>query len=52
MILRLQEGLRTQVERSEELNNRLMFYLEKEERMKETVLLMELESKKIVEFLS
>ena len=29
-----------------------MFYLEKEERMKETVLLMELESKKIVEYLA
>jgi hypothetical protein len=40
--MRLQDGLRTQVERSEQLNNRVMHFIEKEERMKETLILLEL----------
>lgn len=52
LIIRLQEGLRTQVERSEQLSNRVMYFMEKEERMKETLLLLELESRKVMDLLA
>jgi hypothetical protein len=52
LISRLQEGLQTQVVRSEQLNNRVMHFIEKEERMKETLLLLELESRKVMDLLA
>lgn len=40
------------MERSEELNNRVMHFLEKEERMKETLVMLELESRKVMDLLA
>lgn len=47
----LQEGLNTQIERTELLNNKLITYFEKDERMKDLASILEDEQRRITELM-
>lgn len=51
LILMLQEGLTTQIERTELLNNKLITYFEKDERMKDLASILEDEQRRITELM-
>lgn len=47
LIIKLQEGLNAQIERTESLNGKLFTYFEKDEKMKDLTLLLEEEERKM-----
>lgn len=51
LIQRLQEGLNSQIERTEALNSKLMTYFEKDERLKDLTMIIEDEQNRIAELL-